>query len=64
MTVFKNKKDGKLYLLHEQRGDDGVEYTAVPYRHDDARSSKALRNVGTDEFTIHEKTPYPMKGFL
>lgn len=60
MTVFKNKKDGLLYLLHEQRNDEAVEYTAVPYRHD----GKALRKVGPDEFTIHEKKPHVMKGFL
>lgn len=60
MTVFRNKKDGNLYLIHEQRKDEGVEYTAVPYRHD----GKALRNISPEQFTIHEKRPHEMKGFL
>lgn len=60
MTVFKRKKDGELYLIHEHHRDGGVEYTAVPYRHE----GDALRKVSPAEFTIHEKTPYPMKVFL
>lgn len=60
VTIFKNKKDGLLYLLHEKRGDGAAEYTAVPYRHD----GKALRKASPSEFTIHEKTESQVEGFL
>jgi hypothetical protein len=60
MTVFKQKKDGMLYIIHEQRKDGNVDYTAIPYHH----PGKVLKGVNPEDFTINEKKGPSMNGFL
>ena len=42
MSVYKNIKDGKLYILY----NSGVSYTALPYKHD----GKPIINCNVKEF--------------
>ena len=52
--------DGMLYLIHEQRKDGTVDYTAIPYHH----TGKVLKGVNPADFTINEKKGPSMNGFL
>lgn len=60
MTIFRSKKDGKLYIIHERREDEKVTHTAVPYRHD----GPVQKGVDPEGFTIHEKIGKSTNGFL
>lgn len=60
MTIFKSKKDGKFYIIHQNGTENDIIYTAVPYRHD----GNVQRGVDPNGFTIHEKIGFNTQGFL
>ena len=49
MTIFKSKKNGKLYMLHQNEIGDDVVHTAVPYKHD----GRVQKGVDPEGFTLH-----------
>ena len=60
MTIFKSKKNGKLYMLHQNKIGEDVVHTAVPYKHD----GRVQKGVDPEGFTLHEKIGPNTKGFL
>jgi hypothetical protein len=50
MTIYRHKKDGKLYMFHAIEKENGKkEIMAIPVRHD----GKPLVNCDTNDFVLH-----------
>lgn len=49
MTIYKHRKDGKLYLLHEVEKDGKKSTIALPVRH----GGKPMVDCDPKDFVIH-----------